>query len=296
MLQLAHEMRQILATARGGSHTTRARLNAECHQIAQALDDAGWTKFVRQKGSARSLKSRHAAAIVQLAQKDGLAPGTIKNRLTTLRRVVKLSGRQGAIHKSNAYYGVGQRVQVTNQDRGVDMTDEKIKALPSPRLQASAGLQKAFGLRISESVVINPRWADRGDKLVLKGSWCKGRRPRTLDIRTPEQRAALDFAKKVAGRGSLIAPGKTRDKWLSSTRYYYRKIGISRTHGVRHRYAQIRYRELTGWDCVAVGGTAQEKLTPEQKTADRQARLQISDELGHERLRVTSIYLGGRSK
>ena len=85
MLQLAHEMRQILATARGGSHTTRARLNAECHQIAQALDDAGWTKFVRQKGSARSLKSRHAAAIVQLAQKDGLAPGTIKNRLTTLR-------------------------------------------------------------------------------------------------------------------------------------------------------------------------------------------------------------------
>ena len=296
MLQLAYEMQQILATVRGGSFETRKRLNAECRQIAQALDDAGWTKFVRQKGSARSLKSRHTSAMVQQCQKDGLVAGTIKNRVGTMRRVVKLSGRQGAIHKSNAYYGVGKRIQVTNQDRGVDMTEEMVKALPSPRLQASAGLQKAFGLRISESVVIKPRRADQGDKLVMKGSWCKGRRPRTLDIRTPEQRLALDFAKKVAGRGSLIDPSKTRDKWLGSTRYYYRKVGISRTHGVRHRYAQIRYREITGWACIAVGGLAKEELTPEQKAVDRQARLQISEELGHERLRVTSIYLGGRSK
>ena len=296
MLQLAYEMQQILATVRGGSFETRKRLNAECRQIAQALNDTGWTKFVRQKGGARSLKSRHTAAMVQQCQKDGLGAGTIKNRVGTMRRVVKLSGRQGAIHKSNAYYGIGKRVQVTNQDRGVDMTDEQVKALPSPRLQASAKLQKAFGLRISESVLIKPRRADQGDKLVMQGSWCKNGRPRTLDIRTPEQRAALDFAKKVAGRGSLIDPGKTRDKWLGSTRYYYRKVGISRTHGVRHRYAQIRYREITGWACIAVGGPARKELTPEQKAVDRQARLQISEELGHERLRVTSIYLGGRSK
>jgi hypothetical protein len=63
-------------------------------------------------------------------------------------------------------------------------------------------------------------------------------------------------------------------------------------HGLRHAYAQERYRELTGWPAPAAGGPTVKALTAEQRTIDRQARLTISQELGHEREQITSIYLG----
>ena len=57
-------------------------------------------------------------------------------------------------------------------------------------------------------------------------------------------------------------------------------------HGLRHAYAQSRYAELTGWPAPAAGGPTVKALTPEQKAIDQQARLTISQELGHERPQV----------
>ena len=42
----------------------------------------------------------------------------------------------------------------------------------------------------------------------------------------------------------------------------------------------------------AQGGPASKQLTPEQKAMDREARLTISTELGHNRESITAIYLG----
>ena len=63
-------------------------------------------------------------------------------------------------------------------------------------------------------------------------------------------------------------------------------------HGLRHAYAQNRYEELTGWQAPAAGGPNAKTLTAEQREADRQARLTISRELGHEREQITAAYLG----
>ncbi len=63
-------------------------------------------------------------------------------------------------------------------------------------------------------------------------------------------------------------------------------------HGLRHAYAQNRYEELTGWQCPAVDGPESKALTPEQLKADREARLIISRELGHEREAVVGAYIG----
>jgi len=70
------------------------------------------------------------------------------------------------------------------------------------------------------------------------------------------------------------------------------RAGLSHMHGLRHAYAQNRYEELTGWKCPAAGGPDSKYLTPDQREADRQARLTISRELGHEREQVTAAYLG----
>jgi hypothetical protein len=63
-------------------------------------------------------------------------------------------------------------------------------------------------------------------------------------------------------------------------------------HGHRHAYAQQRYRELTGRVCPAAGGSRSKELTPEERAADREARLAISRELGHEREQISALYLG----
>jgi hypothetical protein len=71
-----------------------------------------------------------------------------------------------------------------------------------------------------------------------------------------------------------------------------RRAGLSHMHGLRHAYAQNRYEELTGWKSPAGGGPHSKSLTLEQREFDRQARLTISRELGHERTAVTNAYLG----
>jgi Integrase len=66
-------------------------------------------------------------------------------------------------------------------------------------------MQQAFGLRREESMKFQPRYADRGNCIVLKGSWTKGGRPRTVPITTPEQRTVLEHAHRLVGAGSLIS-------------------------------------------------------------------------------------------
>lgn len=102
----------------------------------------------------------------------------------------------------------------------------------------------------------------------------------------------LDEAHRLAGVGSLIPANKT----YIQQRHVYdgqcKAAGLSNMHGLRHGYAQARYRVLTGWRAPAAGGPDKVQLNTSQRLSDQHARQQISRELGHERLKVTSIYLG----
>jgi len=71
-----------------------------------------------------------------------------------------------------------------------------------------------------------------------------------------------------------------------------KEAGLSNMHGLRHRYAQVRYEALTGWRAPGAGGQQQEMLSANQQLQDLQARQKISRELGHERTSTTAIYLG----
>ncbi len=156
----------------------------------------------------------------------------------------------------------------------------------------SLHLQAAFGLRREEAIKFQPSYADRGDHIALKGSWTKGGRERTVPITTTEQRDALQAAHHLAGTGSLIPANKT----FIQQRHVYdgqcKAAGLSNMHGLRHRYAQMRYETLTGWKSPAAGGPGTAQLDLSQRLADRHVRQQISHELGHERVKVTAVYLG----
>jgi hypothetical protein len=131
-----------------------------------------------------------------------------------------------------------------------------------------------------------------GDHIVLQASWTKGGRERTVPITTPEQRAVLEEAKKFAGAGSLIPAHK---RYVQQRQVYdgqCKKAGLSKMHGLCHRYAQNRYEVLTGWAAPAAGEPQANQLDPARRWVDREARQQISRELGHERIAITAVYLG----
>ena len=128
---------------------------------------------------------------------------------------------------------------------------------------------------------------------MLKASWCKGGKEREIPIRTAQQREALNQAHRLVGRGSMIPSRRT---YVEQVKLYERltaAAGLHKMHGLRHAYAQERYEELTGWAAPAAGGPSSgELMKMGKKEEDRGARLTISRELGHFRLKIVAVYLG----
>ncbi len=58
------------------------------------------------------------------------------------------------------------------------------------------------------------------------------------------------------------------------------------------RMLWIHPSKADGWKAPAAGGPKVKVLTTEQREIDRQARLTISRELGHEREQITAVYCG----
>ena len=250
----------------------------------------------RQEGCSRRVKQKHCDALVEYWKAKGLSHGTIRNRLSFLRSVTSWTGRPNVV-RSNAGYGV-QRGQADKTTRGVQMDKsvrvggETLEAVPNRYSGASFWLQKEFGLRREEALKIQPGRADRGNRLVLEGSWCKnGRDHREIAIKTPEQRQAVDFAKEVAGKGgSLIPPSLSYVQYRDGEfRHACDQAGLNRTHGMRHAWAQDRYLALTGWECPVRGGPTRDQMTPDQVDIDRYARRVIAEDLGHGRPGITNL-------
>ena len=112
-----------------------------------------------------------------------------------------------------------------------------------------------------------------------------------IPITTDSQRALLKRVHEAAGRKALIPSDRN---YVDQLRVYERETvhaGLTKMHGLRHDYAQRRYEILTGWKAPAAGGPGSKELKGEQKEIDREARLTISRELGHEREAVTATYL-----
>ena len=187
--------------------------------------------------------------------------------------------------------GVAERRYVTNISKAQEL-GTGLEQITNVHVRMSLQLQAAFGLRREEAIKFQPSYADRGDHIALKGSWTKGGRERTVPITTTERRDALHAEHRLAGTGSLTPANKT----YIQQRHVYdgqcKAAGLSHMHGLRHQYAQSRYETLTGRPPPAAGGPLATELSPTQHIEDRHARQTISRELGHERVRITAIYLG----
>lgn len=286
MKPLAWDLVQLLRRNRDGSRATQYARKKIVMQFAQNVQASG----ARNK-RVSNLKQRDFARAIQGWKKDNVSDATLRNRLTALRWVAEKIGKPHLVARDNEALGLSPRSGTARQSKARVLVDQTLSRVTHDHVRQSLQLQAAFGLRRAEAMKIQPAWADRGDKLVLKASWTKGGRPREIPIRTPEQRAILNAARAFAGNGSLIPPTKSYREHVNTWETQTKQAGLSKTHG-RHAYAQNRYIDLTSRKPPVLGGMRTKDLSPNLRSEDQQARLQIARELGHSRIDITNAYLG----
>lgn len=287
MRDLNYQLKQLGKNNRDGSYATQSMRAFLLSQMANQLHELGFRCM-----SVRSLKQKHVQALVDHWQSQDLSTGTIKNRMSALRWWAYKVNKHSVIASNNDHYGIARRQYVSNESKATDVNEGDLQRIRDPYIRLSLRLQREFGLRREEAIKFIVSYADRADHLLLKPSWTKGGKTRRIPIRTLEQRQLLDEIAAQAGQGSLIPAEKS---YIQQLRIYVRQAmnaHLSHMHGLRHQYAQRRFFEMTGFACPVAGGPARQALTPAQRQVDHEARRVISQELGHEREQITTIYLG----
>ena len=278
------------ANNREGSRATQASRASHLHIVARELSEMGYRHL-----SPRNLKRKHVDALVNRWLQTKLAIVTVKSRMSTVRWLARKIGKPNVVPRTNAELGIPDRSNTGKRSKAFTLTPEMLERVLSPYVRISLELEEKFGMRREEATKIKPHEADQGNRLVLQGSWCKGKKQREIPIRTDEQRKLLERARELAlttPEGSLI-PEKTYVKHIKVYERQTYKAGIRAPHGLRHAYAQARYEELTGWPCPAAGGPARKDLkTDREKALDDRARGIISEEMGHGRRQILALYCG----
>lgn len=164
------------------------------------------------------------------------------------------------------------------------------------RSAAVAELARELGLRSKEASLLDAGKAfkeaeNRGVVTISEGT--KGGRAREVPIAAPAAREALQRAAAVQGSArAVMPPGQNWQQWreggLRDARETLQAHGIDRLHDLRAAYACDRYQMLTGAAAPVAGGQILDR------DADRLARGQISNELGHDRIEIVASYIGGR--
>lgn len=270
-----------------GSHSTQNNRKKGVTAIARELDTLGY-----KLPSARSIKPKHINALVEHWKGNDLNYGTMRNRLAWLRWWAEKVDKASIVARDNADYDIIDKTKVI-QNRAQRLDPHQHADIDCPRIKASILLQVHFGLRREEAIKFQPRLGIREEHVYLQASWTKGGRSRVIPIQSDLQRQILKHIQTVVkGDEALIPADKTYAQQLKSYEYQTLKVGMRNTHGFRYRYAQERYHALTEKLCPAAGGKCWHEMNDKEKLADREARRQVSQELGHTRLAITDKYLG----
>ena len=261
-------------------------------------------KLLRELGykldTVYSFRGKHMAVLAKAWEARGLSPSTLQNNLSTFRVFAGWIGKAGMVERTDRYVapGAAARTSINARDKSwtAQNVDVAAKLAEVARKDARIGLQVAlqaiFGLRAREAMQLRPHVADKGSYLALTVG-TKGGRDRVVPIDTPEKRELIDKAKTFAASKLASTSDPNRTLAQAKNHYYHvlRSCGIARangitSHGLRHGYANDRYRQIAGQPSPVRGGT------PPDRDTDRAARLEVAEELGHSRESVTTHYLG----
>ncbi|POG06655.1 integrase [Pseudomonas putida] len=258
----------------------------------------------------RKLLADYAAYLRDLVGRGDLAVSTAQNRLSSVNRTmaalrgdqcVKLPSPSKALGMQRT--GVRQSVP---QGQGREQIKQIVDALCSrDQLRAAAIvlLARATGMRLREAILADlPRLSREAKELGriniqdgTKGGRAGVSAPRWIAV-DDHVRGALGLARKVSPAGShnLIAPNEIYLNILQEIIRPARDIlhahNLKGFHELRAAYACERYEQITQHRAPINGG----QCCQVDRNLDREARRQISYELGHGRIDVVAAYIGGK--
>ncbi|MGE1177502.1 integrase domain-containing protein [Pseudomonas sp. BW7P1] len=259
----------------------------------------------------RNVLADYAAYLRDLVRRGDLAVSTAQNRLSSVNRTmaalrgdqhVKLPSPSKALGMQRT--GVRQSVP-QGQDR--EQVKQIVDALCSQNLLRAAAivlLARATGMRLREAILADLPRLNREAKAFgriniqdgTKGGRAGASAPRWIAV-NDNVRGALEFARQVSPVGShnLITLHQTYLNVLQEIIRPARDIlhahRLKGFHELRAAYACERYEQITQHRAPIKGG----QCYGLDQHLDREARRQISNELGHGRIDVVAAYIGGRT-
>ena len=84
---------------------------------------------------AQGFKPRHVQMLVARWLGEKLAPGTIKDRMSDLRWLAQKIGKDNIVERTNAAYGIPDRVYVTNISKAKELGREPLEDIRTPCAQ-----------------------------------------------------------------------------------------------------------------------------------------------------------------
>ncbi|POF98359.1 integrase domain-containing protein [Pseudomonas putida] len=310
--QLSYAGPQALKDMFGGGHYGAVKAHSD-----------RWLAFVKwcrsEQGSGindarqidRKVLADYAVYLRDMIERGDLAVSTAQNRLSSVNRAlaalrgdqyVKLPSPSNALGMLRT--GVRKSVP-QGQDR--EHVKQIVDALCSQhhlRAAAIVLLARATGMRLREAILADlPRLSREANDLGriniqdgTKGGRAGASAPRWIAVDEHVQ-SALGFAQRVTPGTSrnLIASHESYLNVLQEIIRPARDIlhahNLKGFHELRAAYACERYEHITQYPAPINGG----QCCQVDRNLDREARRQISYELGHGRIDVVAAYIGGRA-
>lgn len=284
-----------------GSVASNATSQAKKKIVIQFLKKLKSLGF--QLTTIHELKERHVITIAKFWETQKYSPATIQTRMSVLRVLCNLwLGKTGMIKATGAYFSSNfnvRRSQIAKEDKSwsgnnINFAQILDKVLQVDKYVAIAlEVMYAFGLRRKEAVMFQPHLSDHGVLIKITRGAKTGKK-RVVPILTDYQKNVLARARLIIKPAeSLANPNNSLKQNLRRFDYIMQKVGITKkisgvtAHGLRFEFGQIGYLNLTG---AEVPVRANSKLI--DKAVDKQARLEIAEELGHSRVEITNTYFG----
>lgn len=278
------------------------------HRTIQKRRDVLYASFVQlhvggfKINEPLNIKPKHIEHLVAFWVKEELSPSTISNRISIINIFLKFIGKEIMVKSPQDYVNdpsLVRRTYVNKEDKSwsakeIDIPDIVKKASDIDVYSSmQVELMFAFGLRVQESIALQPFKSDYGNYLlVMHGT--KGGRTRIVHIDSDIKRDVLDRARALCGEIHRNMSNPDRDIRQEINRLYYvmKKLGLTKSemgvtpHGLRHQYLNDAYEDITGHASPVRGGVIVDKAL------DEQARLFTMLEAGHGRTSVGANYYG----
>jgi len=310
--QLSYAGRQALEDLFAGGHFATVKAHSDRWQAfvrwCRSEDGPGYND-ARQID--RQTLQDYAAYLRQQIQQGELCIATAQNRLSSVNRTLAALRGDQDVRIVSPSQALGQQ-RSTIRMRAPDGQDQQqvqrllqvLVEQKHERVAAIVMLARATGMRLREAILADRPRLHREAKHLgriniqegTKGGRSGASAPRWI-IASEEVKAALQLTREASPVGSrnLLTRNETYAMFLQQSVLPARKLlheqGLKGFHELRAAYACERYEQLTGHVAPVNGGHCY-RIDP---NLDRQARLQISLELGHNRIDVVSAYIGGRA-